>query len=63
MTSTRLSDLAKPVSTSSMGCGWGGPILNALSVTMPTGHESSEDTVARVLPVLSETAQAMRNLI
>ena len=30
---------------------------------MPMGHESSEDAVARVLPVLRETAQAMRNLI
>jgi len=27
------------------------------------GHESSEDAVARVLPVLMETARAMRNLI
>ncbi len=40
-----------------------GEVLGALSVTMPMGHESSEDAVARVLPVLSETAQAMRNLI
>ena len=30
---------------------------------MPMGRESSEDAVARVLSVLSETAQAMRNLI
>ncbi len=30
---------------------------------MPMGHESSEDAVARVLPVLQETAGAMRNLI
>lgn len=40
-----------------------GEVLGALSVTMPMGQESSEDAVARVLPVLSETAQAMRDLI
>ena len=40
-----------------------GDVLGSLSVTMPMGHESSEDAVARVLSVLSETAQAMRNLI
>ena len=40
-----------------------GDVVGALSVTMPMGHESSEDAAARVLPVLSETAQAMRNLI
>ncbi len=40
-----------------------GDVAGALSVTMPMGHESSEDAVARVLPVLNETAQAMRNLI
>ncbi|GAB3473809.1 IclR family transcriptional regulator domain-containing protein [Polaromonas eurypsychrophila] len=40
-----------------------GNVVAALSVTMPMGHESSEDAVARVLSVLSETAQAMRNLI
>jgi IclR family transcriptional regulator, pca regulon regulatory protein len=40
-----------------------GDLLGALSVTMPMGHESSEDAAARVLPVLRETAQAMRNLI
>ncbi|MES2978523.1 MAG: IclR family transcriptional regulator C-terminal domain-containing protein [Pseudomonadota bacterium] len=38
-------------------------VVGALSVTMPMGHESSEDAVRRVLNVLSETAQAMRNLI
>ena len=38
-------------------------VVGALSVTMPMGHESSEDAVARVLSVLSETAQAMRDLI
>lgn len=40
-----------------------GEIVGALSVTMPIGHESSEDAAARVLSVLSETAQAMRHLI
>ncbi len=40
-----------------------GAVAGALSVTMPMGHESSDDAVKRVLPVLNETAQAMRNLI
>lgn len=40
-----------------------GDVAAALSVTMPMGHESSEDVVTRVLGVLNETAQAMRNLI
>jgi len=40
-----------------------GEAVGALSVTMPMGHESSEDAVKRVLSVLSETAQAMRSLI
>jgi IclR family pca regulon transcriptional regulator len=40
-----------------------GAVAGALSITMPMGHESSEDAAARVLPVLRETAQAMRNLI
>ncbi len=40
-----------------------GDQVGALSVTMPMGHESSEDAVARVLPVLQETARAMRHLI
>lgn len=40
-----------------------GDLVGALNVTMPIGHESSEDAVARVLPVLQETARAMRNLI
>jgi len=35
----------------------------ALDITIPMGHESSDDAVARVLPVLRETAHAMRNLI
>jgi len=40
-----------------------GQALGALSVTMPRGHESSEDALNRVLGVLSETAQAMRQLV
>lgn len=40
-----------------------GELLGALNVTMPMGHETREDAVARVLPVLQETARAMRNLI
>lgn len=40
-----------------------GALAGALNITMPMGHESSEDAVARVLPVLRETAQAMRNLV
>lgn len=40
-----------------------GDLVGALSVTTPIGFENSEDAVARVLPVLQETARAMRNLI
>ncbi|RZJ08177.1 MAG: 4-hydroxyphenylpyruvate dioxygenase [Haliea sp.] len=40
-----------------------GQAVGALSVTMPMGHESTEDAAARVLSVLRETAQAMRSLI
>ena len=40
-----------------------GVLVGALNITLPMGHESSEDAVARVLPVLRETAQAMRNMI
>lgn len=40
-----------------------GDLVGALNVTMPMGHESTEDAAARVLPVLQETARAMRNLI
>jgi IclR family pca regulon transcriptional regulator len=40
-----------------------GEAVAALSVTMPMGFEPAADAVARVLPVLRETAQAMRNLI
>ena len=40
-----------------------GDLVGGLNVSMPMGHESSEDAAARVLPVLQETARAMRNLI
>ena len=40
-----------------------GDLVGALNVTMPMGQESSDDAVKRVLPVLLETARAMRNLI
>jgi IclR family pca regulon transcriptional regulator len=40
-----------------------GTLVGALNVTMAMGHESSEDATKRVLPVLQETARAMRNLI
>lgn len=37
--------------------------MGALNITMPMGKESSENAVRRVLPILQETARAMRNLI
>jgi IclR family pca regulon transcriptional regulator len=40
-----------------------GELVGALNVTMPIGQESTDDAVARVLPVLQETARALRNLI
>jgi IclR family transcriptional regulator, pca regulon regulatory protein len=40
-----------------------GDLVGALNVTMPIGKESTENAVRRVLPVLQETARAMRNLI
>lgn len=40
-----------------------GELVGAVNVTMPIGQEPTEDAVARVLPVLQETARAMRNLI
>jgi IclR family pca regulon transcriptional regulator len=40
-----------------------GVLAGALNITMPMGQESSHDAVARVLPVLREAAQGMRNLI
>lgn len=40
-----------------------GDLVGALSVTMPMGHEPTEDAVGRVLAVLQETARAMRNLL
>ena len=40
-----------------------GALVGALSVTMPMGHEATEDAVRRVLAVLQETARAMRKLL
>ena len=40
-----------------------GDLVGGLNVSLPLGHESREDAVKRVLPVLQETARAMRNLI
>ena len=40
-----------------------GHCVAALSITMPMGQETSETAVSRVLPVLRDTAQAMRNLL
>lgn len=40
-----------------------GDMVGGLNVSMPMGHEGSEDAVRRVLPVLQETARAMRNMI
>jgi IclR family transcriptional regulator, pca regulon regulatory protein len=40
-----------------------GELVGALNVTMPMGHEPTAGAVSRVLPVLQETARAMRNLI
>lgn len=40
-----------------------GDLVAALNVTMPMGQESSEDATDRVLPVMQETARAMRNLL
>ena len=40
-----------------------GDLVGALNVTMPMGKESAENAVRRVLPILQETARAMRNLI
>lgn len=40
-----------------------GVLAGALNITMPMGQEVSRDAVARVLPVLREAAQAMRDLI
>ena len=40
-----------------------GELVGALDITLPMGHEGSEEAATRVLPVLRETAQAMRSLI
>ena len=38
-----------------------GDLVGGLNVSMPMGNKNSEYAVARVLPVLQETARAMRN--
>ena len=40
-----------------------GDLVGGLNVSMPIGHESSEDAAKRVLPVPQETSRAMHNLI
>ncbi len=40
-----------------------GTVVGALNVTMPMGKETPDNAVRRVLPILQETARAMRNLI
>ena len=40
-----------------------GLLAGALNITMPMGQESSKDAVSRVLPILREAAQGLRNLI
>jgi IclR family pca regulon transcriptional regulator len=40
-----------------------GETVGALSIIMPMQHEPSADALRRVLPLLQETAQSMRNLI
>lgn len=43
--------------------GHGDVLLGAMSVTMPMNNESTEAALARVLPVLQETARSMRQLL
>lgn len=40
-----------------------GSVIAALSVSMPIGHESSNTALARVLPVLQETASLLRPIV
>jgi len=40
-----------------------GSVLGALSITMPIRQESQSHAIERVLPVLQETTQAMRELL
>lgn len=40
-----------------------GAVLGALSITMPIGQEKADEALSRVLPVLTATAQAMRELV
>ena len=43
--------------------GHGDTLLGAMSVTMPMNNETTEAALARVLPVLQETARSMRHLL
>jgi IclR family transcriptional regulator, pca regulon regulatory protein len=38
-------------------------VHGAISITMPINHESTQDAVSRVLPVMQEAARALRPLI
>jgi IclR family pca regulon transcriptional regulator len=40
-----------------------GNVVASLSVSMPMGHESTQEACERVLPVLREVAQSLRSLI
>ena len=40
-----------------------GRVLAALSVSMPIQNESTEDATARVLPLLKDVAQSLRQLL
>ena len=40
-----------------------GAVIAALNITMPMGQESNKAATNRILPVLHQTAQAMRDLI
>lgn len=40
-----------------------GDVVGAMNVTMPIGHETAEEAVGRTLPVLRDTAYAMRSMV
>ena len=40
-----------------------GVCRGAIGATMPMQNQSREDTIARLLPLLQETAQALRQVI
>ena len=58
----RLSTAARSAPLTQDARDGGKASVGGLNVFMPMGHESSEDAVKRVLPVLQETARAMRSL-